>query len=86
MENECNGAEDEYIPDSIDWSSTDDDSDDRSISTNSLEDIRGGNYVYPYINTRDDILKTRDRIGQAQSEWKGEELKILAKRVVKGLH
>ena len=57
---------------SIYESSTDDDSDDGSITTKSLKDIWDGNYVYPDIITMDDILKMRDRIRQKQSEWKGE--------------
>ena len=64
--------------------STDNDSADGSISTNTLESIQDGNYIYPYVNARDARLKIRDRIRQAQSEWKVS--KILAKGVLKGLN
>ena len=50
--------------------STVDDSDDGSIITNDIEDIQNGKYIYPEISTREDRLKKRDRIKQAQSEWK----------------
>ena len=58
----------------IDELSTDDESDDKYISTNSLKEIWRGNYVHPEINARYARLKIRDRIRQTQSEWKGEEL------------
>ena len=32
--------------------------------------------MHPDINTRDAILKIRDRIRQAQSEWEGEEISV----------
>ena len=70
--------------DSIYESSKCDDSYDRSISTNNLEDIRDENYVHPDINARDAIFKIRDRIRQAQIEWKVS--KLSENRMVKGLH
>ena len=69
---------------SIYESSTENNSDDGSISMNALEEIRYGRYVKPNINSRDTRLKIRDRIKQAQSEWK--EAEIPAKRMVKDLH
>ena len=54
---EFNVAEDESILDSIDESSTYDDSDEGSTSMNSLEDIPDENYVHPDINARDDRFK-----------------------------
>ena len=59
---------------SIDESYADDNSDEGSISTNALEDIQDGSHVHPDINTRDARLKISDRIKQAQSECKGEEI------------
>ena len=84
MENEHNVAEYDSILDSINESSTDDEYDDRYISTNTLGDIRDGNYVHPDINTRDTRFKIRDCIRQTRSEWKGAELS--EKRMGKGLH
>ena len=49
-----------------------------------LDGIWGGNYVHPYINARDSILKICDRIRQAQNKWKGAEL--LAKSMGQGFH
>ena len=74
MENERNVAEDESILASIDESSTDDDIDDVYITTNTLEEIQYGNHVHQDINTRDARLKVCDRIKQAQSDWKGENI------------
>ena len=68
---EMNSEEDESVLASIDESSADNYSDDESISTDLLGDIRGGNHVHPNINARDIRLRIRDRIGKAQSEWKG---------------
>ena len=70
--NERNVSENESISDSIDESSTDNDSDDGYISMNFLKDIQYGNYVHQYINTRDTRLKIHDRIRKTQNEWKGE--------------
>ena len=56
--------EDESILASIDYSSTDNDYDDGSISTNYLEDIRGGSQIHPELNTRYSRLKIRDCIKQ----------------------
>ena len=69
---------------SIDESSIEYDSDDGSISTNAIEDIRDGSYIYSDINARYAVLKICDHIRQAQSEWKGAELS--ANRMGKGLH
>ena len=72
MGNERDIAEEtESILASIDESSTDNDSVGGSISTNTLEDMWDGNYVNPDNNATDSRLKMRDRIIQAQSEWKG---------------
>ena len=71
VENERNVAEYEWILASIDYSYTDDYSNNGYIITNSPKDIQDGNYVHPKINTRDDRLKIRELIKQAQSEWKG---------------
>ena len=69
---------------SIDDLSIYDDSDDRYISTNSIEDIWYGNQIHPELNTRDDRLKIRDCIKQTKSGWKGSELS--ANSMGKGLH
>ena len=53
---------------------TDDDSDEGSISKDALEDIQDGNYIHTDINAIYARLKIRDRIKQAQSEWKVSEL------------
>ena len=55
---------------SNDESSTDNNSDDRYISTNSLKKIRDGNYGHADINARYTRLKIRDRIKQMKREWK----------------
>ena len=47
VENEPNVEEEKPIFDSIDESYTDDESDDGSISTNSLEDIQDGSQIHP---------------------------------------
>ena len=52
IENERNLVEDESILSSLDESSTDDNSDEKSISTDSLKDIQDGNYVHLNINAR----------------------------------
>ena len=44
---------------------------DGSISTNVPENIQDVSQIYPYVNARDAILKTRDCIKKMQSEWKG---------------
>ena len=72
MENKHNVAEYKSILASTDESSTDDESDDGSISMNTIEDIQDGKYVHPDINARYAIFKVRDCIRQAQSIWKGE--------------
>ena len=84
MENKRIVAEDEPILVLIDELSTDNDSDDASISKTAFKDIRDGNYVHPYINTGDDGLKLRDHARQTQGEWKRAELS--AKRMGKDLH
>ena len=53
--------------DSIDKSSTYDDSDDGYIFMNVLEDIWDENYVYPDINAIDAKLKICEHIRLAQS-------------------
>ena len=61
-ENERNVAEDESILSLINESSTDNDSDNRSIGMNNIEDIWYGNYVHSYIIERDARLKINYRI------------------------
>ena len=41
------------------------------ISTDMLEDIRGGSQTHPNVNKREASYKIRDRVSQRQSEWKG---------------
>ena len=84
LEKYRNLVEDKPISDSIDESFSYDNSDDEYISTDALEDVRDGSYMYTNITARDAILKIRDRIRQAQSELKVVEL--LSKRVDKGVH
>ena len=83
-ESKRNKEEDEPILDSIDESSTDDDSDDGSISTNDLKDIWDGSQIHPYIKSVYARLKIRDRMKQTKSERKGGELS--EKRIGKVLH
>ena len=72
---ECNIAEeDKPISALINESYTYYDSYDGSISMNTLKDIRDGNYVHPYINTRDARLKMGDCIRQAQRKRKVSEI------------
>ena len=70
MENERNLEEDDSILASIDESSADDNSDEKSISTENIEDILDGSYVHPDINASDARLKIRDCIRQSKNEWK----------------
>ena len=69
---------------SIDESSTDNESDDRSISTNALEDICYESQINPDITTIDARLKICDGIKETQIEWKVAELSVNS--MVKGLH
>ena len=62
MGNERNLSDDESMLDSIDESSIDYEYDDRSISTNTLEDIRYVKYLYPDINAIDARLEIREYI------------------------
>ena len=71
--NERNVVEDKSILDLIYESYVDDGYYDESISMKALKNIRGGNYLHPYIKARDSRLKIFDCVSQAQSEWKGEE-------------
>ena len=68
VENECNVAEYESISDSIDESSTYDDSDDGFISMNAFGSIRNGKFVRPYINARYSRFKIRYCIRQTK-KW-----------------
>ena len=52
---------------SIDESSTDNDSDDRSISTNDLGGIHDGSQIHTELNTRDARLKIRHHIKHTQN-------------------
>ena len=71
-----------------------DESDHDLISTEMLEDIRGGSQTHPNVNRREASYKIRDRIRQRQSELKGalkatqsmgKSLHKLFKTVVKGI-
>ena len=55
---------------SIDESYAYENSDEESISTDYIEDIRDGSYVHPNINVRYALLKMRDCIRKYQDEWK----------------
>ena len=68
VQNERNTEEDEPILASIDDPYTDDDYDDRSISTDTLEEIQDGSQIHPEINTRDARLKIFYHIKQTKSE------------------
>ena len=61
-----------------------DDSDHDLISTEMLENICDGSQTHTEVNIREARYKTRDRIRQRQSEWKGA-LKS-TRRMGKGLH
>ena len=69
---------------SIYESSTDDESDDGYISTNSPKYIHNGIQIYLDINARDARLKIHDFIIKMQIECKGAELS--ANSMVKVLH
>ena len=56
--------------DSNDKSSAEDNSDEKSVSTNDLEGVWYGKHVHPDINARDARFKIRGQIRKAQSEWK----------------
>ena len=73
-ENKRNEEEDESISASIDGSYVENYCDVGSISTYDFKDIWDGSQIHPEINTRDDILRIRDRIKQTQNGWKGAEL------------
>ena len=84
LENKHIAEEDKSILDSIDGLSTDNDSEEGSISTDALGDIWDGSQIHPKINTRYDKFKIRDLIRQTQAEWKVVELS--ENSMVKGLH
>ena len=60
--------------DSIDELSTDDDSDEISISTNVLKEIWYRSRIHPGIDAIDANFKIRDRILKTQNKWKGAAL------------
>ena len=64
--------EDESISASIYQLSTDNGSDDRSISTNTLENIRDGSKIHLKINAIYARFKICDHFRQTKNEWKGE--------------
>ena len=68
MENEQNLVEYESISVSIGESSAYDNSDNESISTDTLENIQEINHVHLIINERDSRLRISEKIRQAQSE------------------
>ena len=59
-------------------------SDDEFKSKNYLGYIRDGKHVHPNINARDAILRIRDQIRKARSQWKW--VKFSEKIMGKGLH
>ena len=67
MENKHNVAEYKSILASTDESSTDDESDDRYISTNYLEGIRCGSQIHSEIKERYFRLKISDHIRLTQN-------------------
>ena len=68
----------------MDAMDSDDESDDKPIYTEMLEDIRDRIQSFPKVNGREARYKIRDSIKQRQSEWKG---KLKATRIMgKGLH
>ena len=67
LENECNLLGDQSISDSIDDSSTKDNSDEIIISTKTIKYIWYLKHVYPNINVRDARFKIHDRISKTQS-------------------
>ena len=68
LENEQKLVEDELVTASIDDSSAYDNSDDESISMDTLKDIQDRNHVHPNISARDAIFIMHEQIGQAQSD------------------
>ena len=66
MENEPNLVEDKSILDLIYDSYVDNGYDDGSISMKCCKDIRGGNYLHPYIKARGSRLKICDCIIKTQ--------------------
>ena len=59
---------------SIDESFTDDDSDDRYISTNALDGICHESQIHPELNKIYARLKIHDRIRKTKNERKGEQI------------
>ena len=68
LENERNSEEEESILDSIDESYTEDESDDGSISTNVLGDIRCVSQIHPELNARDAGFKICHHIIRTKKE------------------
>ena len=50
---------------------SDNESDNKPMSTETLKDICDGSQSNPNVNRRESCYKIRDRIKQSQSEWKG---------------
>ena len=67
---------------SFDESYADNNSDEKYISTNNIEEIWDGNYVHPDINSIYAILKIRGHIRQAQSDWNRAEFSEKSMRKV----
>ena len=61
-----------------------DESEDESISTDMLEDIRYGSKSHPRVNRREARYKIYDCIKQIQLEWKG--VLLSTRNMGKGLH
>ena len=64
--------------------SSSDNSDDKPMSTDMLEDIREVSQYHPSINRREARYKIYDRIKQGQAEWKGALLPT--QKMGKGSH
>ena len=69
VENKCNLEEGESSLDSIDESSTEDESDDGYISMNALKYIWYGSQIHPDINERYARLKIHGHINKKKIEW-----------------
>ena len=67
----------------IDELFTDDDSDNGSISTNTIKEMQDWSKINPDINARYDILKIFHYIKQIKNEWKW--LDFSADSMIKGL-
>ena len=69
---------------SIDELSTDNDSNDGSVSAKYIKEILWRSQIHPELNSRDTIFKIRNSIRKTQNYWKVTELS--AKSTGKGFH